>query len=92
MKNKNQSASPSRGEEGATPVQASHGQTANSWWVAIRQGLQLASQLVIASPVKLPAKVVTAAKYVSLALGIWDGMAGRQDTPSTPAEERHDAP
>ncbi len=63
------------------PVQASNGQSAVPWWVSLRQGLQLASQLVIASPVRLPAKVVAAAKYVSLALGLWESFDPQPDVP-----------
>jgi len=102
MKNNNKPASAPRGAADATPAQALSGQTAAPWWVSLRQGLQLASQLVIASPVRLPAKVVTAAKFVSVALGIWDSLDGRQEAPShtggetapsrVPAEEAPDAP
>ncbi|SEL09712.1 hypothetical protein [Parapedobacter koreensis] len=46
----------------------------------IREGLALASQLIIASPLGLPAKVVAVAKYVALAMGILDAVesAGRK--------------
>lgn len=64
-------ASTPRGAVEATPAQASNGPPAVPWWVSLRRGLQLASQLVIASPVRLPAKVVSAANYVSMALAIW---------------------
>ena len=67
----NKPASAPRGAADATPAQAQSGQSTVPWWVSLRQGLQLTSQLVIASPVRLPAKVIAAAKYVSLALGIW---------------------
>ncbi|MFB2121053.1 hypothetical protein [Parapedobacter sp. 2B3] len=36
----------------------------------VKETLAVASQLVIASPVKLPPKVVAVAKYVALALGV----------------------
>lgn len=49
------------------------------WWVSLRQGLQLASQLLVSSPVKLPAKVLTVAKYVSLALGIWQAVEAQAE-------------
>ncbi|MBK1442592.1 hypothetical protein JHJ32_21510 [Parapedobacter sp. ISTM3] len=47
----------------------------------IREGLAVASQLIIASPLSLPAKVVAVAKYVTLALGILDAVerAGKSD-------------
>jgi len=45
----------------------------------LREGLQLASQLIVASPVRLPPKVVVVAKYVSLALGIWEGFTREPD-------------
>lgn len=42
----------------------------------IKEMLAVASQLVIASPVKLPPKVVAAAKYVALALGVLEAVEG----------------
>ncbi len=36
----------------------------------IKEGLAMASQLIIAAPVKLPPKVVMVARYVALALGV----------------------
>ncbi|SKB62961.1 hypothetical protein SAMN05660226_02349 [Parapedobacter luteus] len=80
MKN-NEKASAPRGAADATPVRATAGQPAVPWWVSLRQGLQLASQLVVASPVRLPSKVVTAAKYVSLALGLWESFDLQPDAP-----------
>lgn len=91
MKANNKPASASRGGEGATPVRASSGQQAEPWWVSLRQGLQLASQLVIASPVSLPGKVVQTAKYLSLALGIWDSLEARQRAGEA-ANGENDAP
>jgi len=87
MKNNNEPVSAPRGAAEATPVQASSGQPAVPWWVSLRQGLQLASQLLIASPVRLPARVVAAAKYVSLALGIWESLDSRQEVPSSTDRE-----
>ncbi|GGG93989.1 hypothetical protein GCM10007415_31280 [Parapedobacter pyrenivorans] len=40
----------------------------------IKGGLAMASQLIIASPLKLPPKVVAVAKYMALALGILDAV------------------
>lgn len=81
MKGNNKSASAPRGAADATPAQAQSGQSAAPWWVSLRQGLQLASQLVIASPVRLPTQVVTAAKFVSVALGIWQSFESQPGGP-----------
>ncbi|WP_143053792.1 hypothetical protein [Parapedobacter koreensis] len=43
----------------------------------IREGLAVASQLIIASPLGLPAKVVAVAKYVALALGVLEAVGRR---------------
>lgn len=83
-------ASAPRGAVDATPAQAQSGQSAAPWWVSLRQGLQLASQLVIASPVRLPAKVVTAAKFVSVALGIWQSFDAQIGAPANAAAESGD--
>ncbi len=40
----------------------------------IKETLAVASQLVIAAPVKLPLKVVIVAKYVALALGVLEAV------------------
>ena len=40
----------------------------------IKETLAVASQLVIASPVKLPPKVVAVAKYLALALGVLEAV------------------
>ena len=40
----------------------------------IKEGLAIASQLVIASPLKLPPKVVLVAKYLALALGVLEAV------------------
>jgi len=42
----------------------------------IKEALAVASQLVIAAPVKLPPKVVIVAKYVALALGVLEAVEG----------------
>ncbi len=90
MNGNNPSASTPRGAADAKPVQASNGQPVAPWWVSLRAGLQLASQLIVASPVRLPANVVTAAKYINLALGIWESFDGRQAAPAGPATEPGD--
>lgn len=40
----------------------------------VKETLAVASQLVIASPLKLPAKVVMVAKYVALAVGVLEAV------------------
>ena len=40
----------------------------------IKETLAVASQLVIASPVKLPPKIVVVAKYFALALGVLEAV------------------
>ncbi|MEC3881601.1 hypothetical protein [Parapedobacter sp. 10938] len=40
----------------------------------IKEMLAVASQLIIASPVKLPPKVVVAARYLALALGVLEAI------------------
>lgn len=92
MNGSGQASSAPRGAVDDTPVQASNGHTRVPWWVSLRAGLQLASQLVIASPIRLPAKVVVAAKYMSLALGLWDSLDGRPEPPAASTEEASDAP
>ncbi|MGK6351573.1 hypothetical protein [Parapedobacter sp. DT-150] len=42
----------------------------------IKEGLAVASQLIIASPMKLPPKVVAVAKYLALALGVLEAVEG----------------
>jgi len=49
----------------------------------IRDALALASQLILAAPVKLPPKVVNAAKCVSLVLGVLEAI----DTDPAPQTE-----
>lgn len=92
VKNNSQPASAPRGAADATPVHAQSGQPAVPWWASLRQGLQLASQLVVASPVRLPPKVVTTAKYLSLALGLWERLDAQPDPPvGTVAGQRDEA-
>lgn len=40
----------------------------------IKETLAVASQLIIASPLKLPPKVVLTAKYLALALGVLEAV------------------
>ncbi|GGG80025.1 hypothetical protein GCM10007415_10470 [Parapedobacter pyrenivorans] len=40
----------------------------------IKETLAMASQFIIAAPLKLPPKVVTVAKYVALALGVLEAV------------------
>ncbi|HWK57503.1 MAG TPA: hypothetical protein VNQ80_09205 [Parapedobacter sp.] len=40
----------------------------------IKETLAVASQLIIASPVKLPPKVVVVARYLALALGVLEAV------------------
>ncbi len=40
----------------------------------IKEGLAVASQLVITAPLKLPPKVVMVARYVALALGVLEAV------------------
>ncbi|MFC3198241.1 hypothetical protein ACFOET_11520 [Parapedobacter deserti] len=42
----------------------------------IKETLAVASQLVLASPLKLPPKVVVVAKYVALTLGVLEAVEG----------------
>jgi len=42
----------------------------------IKETLAVTSQLIIASPLKLPPKVVAAAKYLALALGVLEAVEG----------------
>ena len=42
----------------------------------IKETLAVASQLIVAAPVKLPPKVVMVAKYVVLALGVLEAVEG----------------
>ncbi|WP_134092081.1 hypothetical protein [Olivibacter sp. XZL3] len=65
-------------EHNAGPIRASNGQGNSPWWQPWKQGLHLASQLVIATPLGLPAKVVQAAKYLNLLLGVWDSLEQQQ--------------
>ena len=40
----------------------------------IKETLAVASQLIIAAPLKLPPKIVAAAKYLALALGVLEAV------------------
>jgi len=42
----------------------------------IKETLAVASQLIIASPMKLPPKVVVVARYLALALGVLEAVEG----------------
>lgn len=42
----------------------------------IKETLAVASQLIIASPLKLPPKIVAVAKYLALALGVLEAVEG----------------
>ena len=47
----------------------------------IKESLAVASQFIIAAPLNLPAKVVTVAKYVALALGVLEAIeSGLRET------------
>ncbi|MFB2118000.1 hypothetical protein [Parapedobacter sp. 2B3] len=50
--------------------------TKQSIYDRVKETLAVASQLVIASPVKLPPKLVIVAKYVALALGVLEAVEG----------------
>lgn len=60
--------------DAAAPAQVSNGQKEAPWWAKLKQGLQVASQLVMATPLGLPTKVVQVARYLHLALGIIEGL------------------
>lgn len=49
----------------------------------IKHALAVASQVIIAAPVKLPPKLVAVAKYVALAIGILDAVVQKADEPPT---------
>ncbi|WP_028295899.1 hypothetical protein [Olivibacter sitiensis] len=73
MSIKEKAVSPRVGDA-ATPAQVPNGQKEVPWWTKVKQGLQVASELVIATPLGLPAKVVQVARYLSLALGIIESL------------------
>ncbi|MGV3763853.1 hypothetical protein [Parapedobacter sp.] len=57
----------------------------------IKETLAVASQLVIASPVKLPPKVVMVARYLALALGVLEAVeGGLQDRHGEGAADEND--
>lgn len=45
----------------------------------IKEALAVASQAIIVAPVKLPPKVVLAARYVALALGVLEALESAAD-------------
>jgi len=47
-----------------------------SLYERIKETLAVASQLIIAAPVKLPPKVVAVVRYVALALGLLEAVEG----------------
>lgn len=57
----------------------------------IKDGLQLTAQLILASPLKLPATLVQGAKYVVLGISIFDGLFRQQnDEPLKQQEHEKD--
>ncbi|GAA4790907.1 hypothetical protein GCM10023231_18520 [Olivibacter ginsenosidimutans] len=59
----------------------------------IKEGLHLAAQLILASPIKLPLRLVKGAKYVALAIGLFDQILHHQgeDDPAADANNaRHE--
>jgi len=46
-----------------------------------------AVQVVLAAPVKLPAKIVQVVKYVAIALGILEAVIHEEESPQTAGEE-----
>jgi len=53
------------------------------WLHQLKDGLHLAAQLIVASPLKLPLKWVQGAKYVALAISLLDQLLDE------PAEAEH---
>ncbi|WP_262250258.1 hypothetical protein [Parapedobacter soli] len=49
-------------------------ETGKTLYERIKETLAVASQLVIASPVKLPPRVVVVARYLALALGVLEAV------------------
>jgi hypothetical protein len=59
---------------------------------SILKTLSKAVQVILAAPVKLPAKVMQAAKYVAIALGILEAVVGDKDEkPQTGGESSDEA-
>lgn len=58
------------------------------WYRQIKKGLAVAAQVIIAAPVRLPGRLVQAAKYVSLLVGLLDGL----DNEDAAGKESDDAP
>jgi len=54
----------------------------------IKEGLAVASQLIIASPLKLPPRVVAVAKYVALALTIAEALEGTSKKEEGKSDEK----
>jgi hypothetical protein len=53
----------------------------------IKRGLSVAARAIITAPLKLPAKVVAAARYVALLVGVLDALDSEQqrsDGPDAP--------
>ncbi|WP_257670463.1 hypothetical protein [Parapedobacter tibetensis] len=57
-----------------------------TWYGKIKNGLALAAQVIISAPLKLPTKVVAAAKYVALAIGLLDAIERQTNSTDKPAE------
>jgi len=54
----------------------------------IKGGLHLAAQLILASPFKLPGKLVQGAKYVALAVSLLEGMDGLDQSKKEDEDEK----
>ncbi|QNL47912.1 hypothetical protein H8S90_13900 [Olivibacter sp. SDN3] len=73
MKQEQTIAGPTKGKTGSQTIEH------------IKDGLQLTAQLILASPLKLPVKLVQGAKYVVLGLSIFDGLFKKKiDDPLKP--------
>ncbi len=53
----------------------------------IKETLAVASQFIIAAPMKLPPKLVVAARYVALALGVLEAVENGMDKPKEEGNE-----
>lgn len=56
------------------------------WYQQIKKGLAIAAQVIIAAPVRLPGKLVQAATYVSLLIGLLDGLDNEKRPNSDPPD------
>lgn len=59
----------------------------------VKDGLHLAAQLILASPLKLPVKLIQGAKYVVLAISLFDGLLPKktdQDETLKPSADEAD--